>query len=210
MAHSTLHKPHLDPLYLQQPSTSAFKLRRPIQIERRANERQMAKRLRRIPQLLSRPRNLLTKHAQMIAKTQHILENIRRADDILRIVDPGPGQCLDQPKCTHREGALASANAIVGLFGIVAVDQAGGGQAAFFGGEEDGVHGAQETGVVGGDEEDEGGDEDAGVEEVAAFIALDEAPEVWAVAFVHDLFVDLVAECEPLVAVRTGKAAFLG
>lgn len=75
-----------------------------------------------------------------------------------------------------------AADAVVGLRGVVAVDEAGGGEAAFLGGEQDAVHGAQEAGVVGGDEEDQGGDEDGGVEGVAALVGLHEALEGLAVA----------------------------
>lgn len=114
-----------------------------------------------------------------------------------------------------------AADAVVGLRGVVAVDEAGGGETAFFGGQEDAVHGAQEAGVVGGDEEDEGGDEDGGVEGVAAFVGLHEELEGLAVAcgglvvlvvggrgrgvtFLHYLLVNLVACFHPCRAIGAG------
>lgn len=68
------------------------------------------------------------------------------------------------------------------MFGVVAVHETGGCETALFGSEKDTVDCAEETGVVGRDEEDEGGDQDRGVEEVAGFVGLDEAAEVIAVA----------------------------
>ncbi|KFY20787.1 hypothetical protein V493_07621 [Pseudogymnoascus sp. VKM F-4281 (FW-2241)] len=120
----------------------------------------MTKSLRRIPQLLTTPRNLLRKHAQMIRKTQNILKHIHRSSQILLIIHPRPRHRLHKPERAHTEGALVAAYPVVGLCGVVAVDEPGAGEAAFFGREEDAVHGAEEAGVVGRDEEDEGGDED--------------------------------------------------
>ncbi|KFY10767.1 hypothetical protein V492_04859, partial [Pseudogymnoascus sp. VKM F-4246] len=130
----------------------------------------MTKRLWRIPQLLATPRNLLRKHAQMIREAQNILKHIDRARQILLIIHARARHGFDEPERAHAEGALVPADAVVGLCGVVAVDEAGGGEPAFFGREQDAVHGAEEARVVGGDEEDEGGDEDGGVEGVAGFV----------------------------------------
>lgn len=67
---------------------------------------------------------------------------------------------------------------VFGEGGVVAVDEACAGEAALLGREEDAVEGVGEARVARGDEEDEGGDEDGGVEEGVVFVALAKALEL--------------------------------
>lgn len=170
----------------------------------------MTKRLRRIPQLLATPRNLLAEHAQMVAITQHVLENIDRPRQVFLVVRAGPRQRLHQPERAHGEGALAAADAVVRLRGVVAVHEPGGREAALLRGQQDAVDGADEARVVGRDEEDERRDEDRGVEQVAALVGLGEAAQRRRVAARHDVLVELVADREPFGAVGAWPAPFVG
>lgn len=181
-----------------------------IQIERRTNQRQMAKSLRRIPQLLATPRNLLREHAQMITEIEHVLEDVDRSHQVLLVVDAGARARLDQPERAHAEGAFGTAHPVVRLLRVVPVHEAGGGEAAALGREQDAVYGPEEARVVGGDEEDERGDEDAGVQYVARFVGLLEAVQGRGVAEGHDLFVDFVTHFQPFGAVGAGETAFVG
>jgi hypothetical protein len=70
---------------------------------------------------------------------------------------------------------------IIRLLSIVAVDKTSGCQPTFFRRHDDAVHGSEESGVVGRYEEYERGDEDRGVEEIAALVALDKATKVMTV-----------------------------
>jgi hypothetical protein len=47
---------------------------------------------------------------------------------------------------------------VVGMFSVIAVDEAGGCKTSFFGGKEDSIDGADEARIVRADEEDEGSD----------------------------------------------------
>ena len=142
------------------PSSSTSRLRRTIQIERRTNQRQMTKRLRCIPQLLTTPRNLLGEHTQMICKAQHILKDVDCPYQILLLIHTRSGKCFDQPESTHGESTFTTADTVVGVEGVVTVDETGGCETSFLRWDEDSIHGVAEAWVVGGDEEDEWRDED--------------------------------------------------
>jgi len=146
----------------------------------------------------------------MVAVAEHILKDSDSAGDVLLLVDASPGEGLYKPEGAHRKRTLAATDSVVGVLGVVSVDQACAGEAAFLWREEDAVHCAEESRVVRGDEEDERCDEDARVEHIAALVRLDETVDVAAVAFGHDLFIDFVTGCEPLISVRAWKATLLG
>ena len=61
------------------------------------------------------------------------------------------------------------------MLSVVAVDKAGGCQAAFFRRHQDAIHGSEEARIVWRDEEHERGDEDGGVKKVARLVTLHEA-----------------------------------
>ncbi len=63
--------------------------RSPVQIKRRADERKMAKCLRRVAQLLARAGNFLRKHAQVVGKGEHVLEERRRSEVVFLVVRAG-------------------------------------------------------------------------------------------------------------------------
>lgn len=72
---------------------------------------------------------------------------------------------------------------VFGERGVVTVDEACAGEAALLGREKDAVEGVGEARVARGDEEDEGGDEDGGVEQGVVFVALAEVLELCVVSF---------------------------
>lgn len=92
---------------------------------------------------------------------------------------------------------------------VVAKDHLCAGEALLIRILEDFLEGADEAGVVGRAEEDERGDHDGGVEDVAALIALGEVAAVKVVAALHDLVVELVADLDPFEAFRAGEAGAL-
>ena len=65
---------------------------------------------------------------------------------------------------------------------IVAVHKTGGSQTTFLGREENAIHCSKEARVIRRNEEDQRSDQDRGVKMVSAFIALNEASEVRAIA----------------------------
>jgi hypothetical protein len=82
-----------------------------------------------------------------------------------------------------REKGEVGGFTVFGEGGVVAVDEAGAGEAALLGREEDAVEGVGEARVARGYEEDEGGDEDGGIEEGVVFVALAEVLELCVVSF---------------------------
>jgi len=65
---------------------------------------------------------------------------------------------------------------------IIAVNETSGGQTTFLRREENAIHCSKEARVIRRNEEDQRSDQDRGVKMVSAFIALNEASEVRAIA----------------------------
>lgn len=108
-----------------------------------------------------------------------------------------------------REGGGIGRVTVASFLVVVAKDHLCAGEALLVGILEDFLQGADEARVVGRAEEDERGDHDGGVEDVAALVALGEVAAVKVVAALHDLVVELVADVDPSEAVRAGEAGAL-
>src|SRR4030095_11401207 len=91
----------------------------PVQLIRSANQREVGKRLRKIPQVFAAWPQLRSVQAQMLRIAEGLLENEARLFQVT-----GPGQALDIPKRAHRKGALLAYQAILeGVTGLIAIDQ---------------------------------------------------------------------------------------
>lgn len=99
-----LHSPKTVPRFTSnlkpQPSTSMASRSSisssPVQVERSTDQSQMTERLRRIPQLLSGPRDLLAEHAQVVPEAQHVLEDVDGAREVLLLANRQGGSVVNQ------------------------------------------------------------------------------------------------------------------
>lgn len=46
----------------------------------------------------------------MVRETEHILEDVDSADEVLGVVDTGAGESFDEPECAHAESAFTAAD----------------------------------------------------------------------------------------------------
>ena len=92
-------------------STLCELIRRSIQVERRAEQRNVTERLGRVSKLFATPRNFLREHAQVVRKPEHVLKQTDGTSLVLWLVDAGAGHGLYEPERTHAEGTFAPAHA---------------------------------------------------------------------------------------------------
>ena len=74
-----------------------------VEVDRRADQRQVAEGLREVPQLLAGTADLLGVQAEVVGVGMHLLE---RQPGVVE--PPGPGQGIDVPERAQGEGALVA------------------------------------------------------------------------------------------------------
>ena len=102
----------------------------PVQVEGGTNQSQVRERLGEVAQGFTAAARLLSVKAEVVAITEHLLEEQACLLQESRVGMAGAGQGLNQPEGAHVEGALAARQAVRCRGGIVTVAEAVRGKAA--------------------------------------------------------------------------------
>src|SRR5579871_341746 len=95
----------------------------PVEVKGGADQCQVSKGLREVAQSLSAGPGLLGVQPDVVAVTQHLLEQQPGLGQAVRVGSPGPSQRLDQPEAAHIERPFHARKPIRGRLWIVAVNQ---------------------------------------------------------------------------------------
>ena len=160
----------------------------------------MSKCLWEVAQCLAAGTGLFRVQAEMIGIAEHLLEEKPRVFEPGRVGAAGPRESLHQPERAHVECPFPARKPVGRGRGIVAVHEPVGGQSPLVERTPDRIDCAEHPRIVRSHEEDEGHQQARCVERIGTE-RLDKRLAIRVPSFVHDLFVDLVADSQPARAV---------
>src|SRR5262249_4714153 len=103
---------------------AGFRIQIPVEIVRRADQRQMRQRLRKISERRAAPADLFRKQSQVVRVSEHLLKQEASLLKPLRIPLAGARQRFHQPERAHAECALGALQTVRRLRNIITINHA--------------------------------------------------------------------------------------